>query len=66
MKSTALDAVEEGFDTVVVLAATAPVDQTGAAEAVQEMREAGVRLVHCVWDALPAPDSRGSDASATY
>uniref|UniRef100_A0A383W6I0 nicotinamidase n=1 Tax=Tetradesmus obliquus TaxID=3088 RepID=A0A383W6I0_TETOB len=66
VKSTALDAVEEGFETAVVLAATAPVDEAGAAEAVQEVREAGVRLVQQVWDVLPAPADRKSNTSATF
>jgi nicotinamidase/pyrazinamidase len=50
---TALDAVQEGFETSVVLDATAAVDEEGAAEAVQQLRQANVSVVQRVWDALP-------------
>jgi nicotinamidase/pyrazinamidase len=51
---TALDAVKEGFETSVVLAATAPVDAAGAEEAVQQLQEANVSVVQRVWDVTPA------------
>lgn len=47
----------------MVLAAT---DGAGAAEAVGELREAGVRLVQWVWGVLPAPADRRSNTDATY
>lgn len=45
---TALDAVTEGFETVVLLDATLPVSAAGAADAVQQLRNAGVQVVGTV------------------
>lgn len=42
---TALDCVDEGFETVLVLDATLPVSAAGGAAAVQRLRKAGVQVV---------------------
>jgi nicotinamidase-related amidase len=42
---TALDAVAEGFETVFVADASLPVSAAGGADAVQQMRAAGVKIV---------------------
>jgi nicotinamidase/pyrazinamidase len=63
--STALNSVQEGFETTVILAATAPVDAAGAKEAVQQLQEANVSVVHRVWDVVPAEGAR-SAALLTY
>lgn len=50
---TALDAVEYGFDTIVVLDATAPVSREGAASAVEKLQQAGVHVVQQTWQGTP-------------
>ncbi len=45
VKASALDARREGFETVVVLPATRPVEQESGRAAVQQLRDAGVRIV---------------------
>jgi nicotinamidase/pyrazinamidase len=57
---TALDAVQEEFETSVVLAATAPVDAAGAEEAVQQLQQANVSVVERVWDLVPADSARSA------
>lgn len=47
---SALDAVKLGFNTSVVLEATAPVSAGGGAEAERRLRDAGVQLQQYVWD----------------
>lgn len=42
---TALDAVSEGFETILVLEASLPVSAAGGVEAVQKMKGAGVKVV---------------------
>jgi nicotinamidase-related amidase len=63
---TALDAVQEGFRTSVVLAATAPVDAAGAEEAVQQLQEANVSVVQRVWDVVPQAEGAHSAELLTY
>ncbi|KAF8056231.1 CNX1 [Scenedesmus sp. PABB004] len=61
--TTALDAAREGFDTSVVLDATAPVTAAGGADAVRRLRAAGVAVVPSVREALAAAGGRASAAA---